>query len=222
MKASEARRVARSWTSDNCEPDNRCVGAFLAGSLAALPDSHSLPVGSDIDLIVVVKDHTLSQYSHPGKIWIGSVPLEVAYCPLSGFTDAEGTLCEPNFACHFAVDTIVWDPTGQLRSTHTYVASRYVGTHYIISRLERLRDRILSDSVGFMCNAAMLSHRLIGHGMTVSGLAQLALVANLKNPTYKHSLIKAQAHLSADLYDSLLGFLGSRDLTLSPLISQTT
>ena len=214
MTAIKARYVAKDWVLRNCASAKGCVGAFLAGSIVGLEDACTVPIGSDIDVIVAVEDAAIGHFCPPSKLWIESVPLEVAYCPASWFTDARSVLREPNFACHFSIDMILWDPTGALRTTYEYVSDRYADEAHVCERLERLHQRIITDNVDFMCKAGALSHRSNGHGMVISGIAQLALIGNLQNPTYKRSVIRAKAFLPTALYNSLLTFMGSQDLSL--------
>ena len=209
---AEAKRIARRWVEENARGLEGYSEAFLVGSVAALDEDRLVPYGSDIDIIIVSQNPHSHGQPGPTKLMYDGILLETATCPKEWFLDKEGLLAEPNFACHFHRNNIIEDPLGILSDVHRFVRRNYTKLKWVEARCCRLQERILTSSVQMMLGSEDLCLRTIGHGMVVSGIAQLPLIANLGNPTYKKCLIRARTLLPKHDYAALLQLLGSENL----------
>lgn len=211
---AEARSIARMWVEENARGFDGYSGAFLVGSIAHLDENSPVPHGSDIDIIIVTQNPDSQDQPGPTKLIYNGLLLERAICPKEWFLDKEGLLAEPNFACHFHRNNIIEDPLGILSDVHQFISRNYTKRKWVEARCLRLQERILTDSggEGMMLGSGDLCLQTIGHGMVVSGIAQLPLIANLENPTYKKCLVRARTLLPKAEYSSLLQLLGSESL----------
>ncbi len=83
----------------------------------------TVPARSDVDVMVVTG--AAAPQAKPGKFLHGGVLLEVTYLPRERIASAEQVLASYHLAGGFRFDTIIADPTGELRSLQAVVSRHF-------------------------------------------------------------------------------------------------
>jgi hypothetical protein len=213
----EARRLVEKWVTAISGEHPGYHGCFLSGSVNSLADNDIIPDNSDIDLTIVIDETVEAIGRVPKREYYHGVLLEPAFCPKSWFDDRDGILREPNFACHLAADCIVDDKDHYLRELHRYIQPRYGLPESAEARCRRLSQRLQESGIALMTDSDSEAMRVIGHTLTVSGLGQIILLANLQIPTYRKCLIRCRDYLKQrgriGLYDRILRLLVGPHIT---------
>ncbi|MFL6072220.1 MAG: hypothetical protein ACJ73S_02240 [Mycobacteriales bacterium] len=213
MRVGEARAAAADWVERHGTALPGFTGAYLSGSTTWLGDGDELPVGSDVDVVVVVEGDTAPP--KPGKFRHRGVLLEVACFPSSRYTSAEAVLADYHLVGGFRVDTILADPTGRLRRLRAEVARGFAGPYWVRRRCASVRDRI-EAALGALDPSRPLPELVLSWLFPTGVTCHLVLVAALRNPTVRLRYLAARRALAehglADRYPELLDQLGCAHL----------
>jgi hypothetical protein len=203
------------------------AGAFLSGSTTWLDDAALLPMGSDVDVMVVVDDRTggtggecaAGNGTVPpklGKFGHGGVVLEVTYQPRSRLSSVEVVLASYHLAGAFRRDHVLADPGGWLRALQREVGRRYADPDWVIARRADARARI-ERGLAAVGTQDSFAERVTGWLFPTGVTTHVLLVAALRNPTIRLRYIAARDVLvefgQSGMHDELLRLLGSADLS---------
>ena len=188
-------------------------GAFFHGSINTLPDDATLPLGSDVDVMLVLTEPPSIKL---GKFLYQGALLEVSHLATEQVQSAEEILGQYHLAGSFRTMSLIADPTGRLGEIYTAVARNFAKRQWVIQRCVQARDKIIRnlrnlDTAPTFCEQAMLW--LFATGLTTHPL----LVAGLRNPTVRKRYVAARDLLAdyhrLDFYEELLALLGCAQLT---------
>ena len=132
ISVKDAKAVARQWVMEEATKIPGFYGACYAGSTNWLPDDTALPIGSDVDIWVVLVD------SNPpdklGKFSYREVMLEVTYLSKAQLQSPELILGDYHLAGSFRRPNIILDPSGQLSQLQAAVAKGYTKRQWVYKR----------------------------------------------------------------------------------------
>lgn len=214
MSVGSAQAAAAEWVLRHASREPWFRGAYFSGSTVGLPDDAELPVGSDVDVMVVRAE--AEPAPKLGKFIYHSALLEVTYLPWPQLASVEEVLSSYHLASGLRVDTIIADPGGELRALQRQVARHFAELAWVRRRCESARA-VIANWIGAIPRAApwhdQVSAWLFGTGVTTHVL----LVAALLNPTVRLRYLRARDVLVdygyPDLYLDLLKLLGCAELT---------
>ncbi len=208
-----AREAAVDWVDRDGSRQAGFRGAYFSGSTVGLAAEAELPTGSDVDVVVVTEG--AGQRPKLGKFLHRGTLLEVTYLPWNRIASAERVLAAYHLSGSFRVDTVIADPTGELRCLHAAVSRRFAEEVWVRRRCEGARRRIEDGLRGLDPSAPwhdQVTAWLFGTGVTTHVL----LVAALRNPTVRLRYLAAREVLveygHRGLYPDLLRLLGCQEL----------
>lgn len=214
MRLANAREAAVEWVGQYASRQAGFRGAYFVGSTVGLADDAELPVGSDLDLIVVTAD--VPPPAGQGKFIYRDILLEITLLPWQQLSSAETVLRSYHLAAGLHCDTIIADPTGELRALQQQVASHFAEEIWVRRRCQNARQRIEGFLDGIDPSAPwheQVTAWLFGTGVTTHVL----LVAALRNPTVRLRYLAVREVLEhygrSAMYSELLRLLGCTDLT---------
>ncbi|WP_283133408.1 hypothetical protein [Rhizohabitans arisaemae] len=214
MKLKIARAAARDWITTAGRLYPGYLGAYLSGSTTALPDDAELPVGSDVDIMLVTRQPVdglkLGKFEHRGVL------LEVTYVAWDRLHPAEVALADYHLAGGLRYDTIIDDPAGALHALQRQVAARFADPAWVQARCRSVRDKIQTALES--PDPALPWHDQVTSWLFPTGVtAHLILVAGLRNPTVRLRYLRAREALTdfglARCYPGLLRLMGADQLT---------
>src|SRR6266516_919298 len=134
MRVGAAREAAVEWVMQHARRQDGFRGAYFSGSTVGLPAEAEVPTGSDIDVVVV----TSKAESPPkvGKFVHRGALLEVTYLPWRQIASVHDVLASYHLAGSFRVDTIIADPTGDLRRLQARVSRLFAERVWVRRRCE--------------------------------------------------------------------------------------
>ena len=214
MTALEARASARDWVTTVGRTYEGYLGAYFSGSTVALSPHSEVPVGTDVDIMLVtrepIKSLKLGKFLHRGVL------LEVTYLDWESITPAERALADYHLAGGLRSDTIIDDPTGKLRTLQRQVAAAFADEGWVWKRCESVRQRI-ENGLRSLDHQAPWHDRVTGWLFPTGVTAHLMLVAATRNPTVRLRYLRAREALAdsglSHRYPALLEQLGSQELT---------
>lgn len=216
MKVIEARRAAAEWVWKHAASEEWFRGAYYSGSTVGMADDAMLPSSSDIDIVVVTAEE--EPPVKPGKLVFQDTLIEVTLLSWNEIASAEKVLASYHLAGSFRRDTIITDPTGQLRKLLADVGPRFNEWSWVRRRCENARDRIINGLGGLDVHAP-LHDRLTGWLFPTGVTTHVLLVAALRNPTIRLRYAAARDVLEEyglhDVYPQLLHLLGCSHLSAS-------
>lgn len=211
MNAGTARDAAADWVTRNASGAADFLGAYLIGSSVAQPDEAEVPLGSDIDVVVVTAASPAPP--KPGKILHAGALLDVTVLPWSLLSSAEEVLASYHLAAGLRIDTILADPTGRLRTLQQHVARHFAEAVWVRRRCQDVRHQI---ERGIDTSAAW-PDQVLSWLFPTGQTAHVVLVAALRNPTVRLRYLAARDVLDqygrSALYPELLRLLGCDDLS---------
>jgi hypothetical protein len=214
MKVGHARVAATEWVQKYASRMTGFQGAYFSGSTIWQADDAEMPSTSDIDVMVIIDE------SEPppklGKFVYRESLIEVSYLSWNQLASADEVLTSYHLANSFRVDTIIADPSGQLRRLQKQVSRQFSEIQWVRRRCENVRQKIENGLQGIDTLAPMhdqVTQWLFSTGVTT----HLLLVAALRNPTVRLRYLAARHLLIEygfdDFYPELLKLLGCADLT---------
>ncbi len=171
-----AREAAVDWVDRDGSRQAGFRGAYFSGSTVGLAAEAELPTGSDVDVVVVTEG--AGQRPKLGKFLHRGTLLEVTYLPWNRIASAERVLAAYHLAGSFRVDTVIADPTGELRCLHAAVSRRFAEEVWVRRRCEGARRRIEDGLRGLDPSAPwhdQVTAWLFGTGVTTHVLLVAAL-----------------------------------------------
>jgi hypothetical protein len=209
MRVAEARAAARDWVAQHAAGQEGFRGAYCSGSTIALPAAAGMPVGSDIDVVVVTADAETPP--KPGKFIYRGVLLEVTYVPWRQLASPDDVLASYHLAGSFRLDTIIADPTGDLRRLQASVSRHFAEDVWVRRRCENARHNA-EQKLRSVNPAAPWPDQVLAWLFGTGVITHILLVAALRNPTVRLRYLAAQEVLEmyghATMYPELLHLLG--------------
>ncbi|NKY28260.1 hypothetical protein HGB38_18815 [Nocardia gamkensis] len=208
MLISEARAAAEDWVSRHAAGTPWFHSAHYAGSTVGVPGDSPLRPGSDIDVVVVTSSP--GHGPKPGKILHRSVLLEVSYRSWERLADPAAVLSSYHLAPAFHVDSVIADPSGELRSLQRTVAESFTDIRWVRARCGgavRHSEQFLARLSPSAPLHDQVTCWLFGTGV----MAHVLLVAALRNPTVRLRYQAVRQMLGdygmPDRYEGLLAHL---------------
>jgi len=214
MLVKDAKAIAREWITQEAAKLPGFYGAYFAGSTNWLPDDAPLPVGSDVDVMVVLDDP--NPPIKIGKFVYRGVLLEVSYLPGDRLQSPEQVLGDYHLAGGLRTPSVVLDPTGRLTELQAAVAKDFAKRQWVVRRCEQARDKVLTNLRRLDGSAAF--HDQVTSWLFPTGVTtHVLLTAGLKNPTVRLRYLAARELLAAydrlEVYPALLALLGCAQMS---------
>ncbi|MCA1223029.1 hypothetical protein [Streptomyces sp. 8L] len=189
MRADEARAAAQDWVRSVGRGHDGYLGAYVAGSTVALRAEEEVPLGSDVD-IMLVTDRPARGFK-PGKIRHLGVLFDVTPVALDTIAPAERALAVYHLAAGLSRDSVLDDPTGGLRALQRAVEAEFAAPERVRQRCGAVRRRI-EEGLRAPDPAAPWPVRVTGWLFPTCVTAHLPLVAGLRNPTVRLRHLRAR------------------------------
>jgi hypothetical protein len=210
MRMRDARTVARRWVEEEASSRPGFLGAYLAGSITALPDDATLPGTSDVDIKVVLDIPDVA--ADPQKHLYRGVVLDVSWEPIEAIRSPEAVLGSYFAAGHFTHPCIIADPTGHLAAIQETVRREHARRTWVRARAEQARQT-LEESLARSNPSAALPDQVLAWLFPIVFTPPMVLVADLRNPTHRRGLATMgqvlARHGHSDLHERVLGIVGS-------------
>jgi len=213
-RVGAAREAAVDWVMRHARRQDGFRGAYFSGSTVGLPADAEAPAGSDVDIVVVT-----SQDEPPpklGKFVHRGVLLEVTSLPWRQLASAHDVLASYHLAGSFRVDTIIADPTGDLRDLQRQVSRLFAERVWVRRRCENARQKA-EQGLRSIDTAAPWPDQVTAWLFSTGVTTHVLLVAALRNPTVRLRYLAARdvlvEYAHASLYQNLLRLLGCAELT---------
>ncbi len=214
MLVKAAKAIAHQWILDEGSKLPGFVGAFYHGSTNWLPTEATLPVTSDLDIMIVFENEVPADKL--GKFRYHGVLLEVSYLPRDQVQSPEQVLGNYHLAGSFRQPGIIADPAGRLTELQAVVAQAYANRRWVEQRCQHARNNVLQNLQSM--NEAQPFHDQVMAWLFAAGVTtHILLVAGLKNPTVRQRYGAARDLLAAyqrlDFYPTLLDLLGCTQMS---------
>jgi hypothetical protein len=213
VTAEHARRVARSWVREEASTSPEYRVAFIAGSVATLPDDAVVPPWSDTDVMVVLDGDAPVK---AGKFLRDGVLLEGTYLPRQSFGDPESILGSYHLAHAVATSQIVDDPNGWLAVVQQATRREFPRRHRVEQRCAVARASV-ENGLRSLTDAGSLAERAQSWVFPTGIMTHMLLAAGLRNPTvrrrYETTRDLLADHDLLSLHERLLDVLGCREMT---------
>jgi len=208
-----ARAAAADWVARHAAGAPGFRGAFLTGSVLELPGDTELPLGSDVDVIVLVDDGEPTPKL--GKLLWRDVLVEVTFLPYAALAAPDAVLTDARLAPSFRACAVLADPTGHLRRLEAHVAPRFAEPRWVRRRCAQTLRRIEAGMRDVPADGPF--HDQVTGWLFPTGVTtHVVLVAALRNPTVRLRYVAARDVLRARgehaLYGELLRLLGCAGL----------
>jgi hypothetical protein len=135
-----ARAAAADWVARHAAGAAGFRGAFLTGSTLELPRDTELPLGSDVDVMVLV-DEGEPPPKLGKRLW-RDVLVEVTFLPSAAVAEPDAVLADARLAPSFRTGAVLADPTGHLRRLEAHVAPRFAEPRWVWRRCAQTLRRI--------------------------------------------------------------------------------
>ena len=209
MKVGAARTAAVDWVERHAAGQSGFVGAYFSGSTVYLPDHAKVPIGSDVDVMVI---NEREEASHRSKFIHRGTLIEASHHPWSLFASLDTI---PS-AHSLRFDSIIADPSGRLAKVQSAVARDYAEPGRV-RRCSQNLWREIRQALHELDSSASWPDQVMGWAFRISWTALLLLVAAVRNPTVRLRYLAARDVLIeyrlSDVYPDLLNLLGCLDLT---------
>jgi hypothetical protein len=209
VKVGAARAAAADWVERHAAREPGFVGAYFSGSTAYLPDHAEVPVGSDVDVMVISERE---ETSHRSKFICRGALIEASHHPWSLFASLDTV---PS-AHSLRLNSIIADPSGRLAEVQPAVARRYAEPDRVRRRCQDLWHGT-GQALRALDRSAAWPDQVMEWAFRTSWTALLLLMAAVRNPTVRLRYVAARDVLTeyqrSDLHPDLLKLLGCQDLT---------
>ncbi|WP_342773036.1 hypothetical protein [Paenibacillus flagellatus] len=190
------------------------MGAYFSGSTVGQPDDATMAAGSDMDVVVVTSEATpplkLGKFIYRGAL------IEITFLSWNQLASAEEVLTSYHLAGSFRADTLLADPTGQLRGVQQKVARHFTEIEWVRRRCENAGQKIEHGLRNIDPTAPW--HNQVMAWLFMTGVtAHVLLVAALRNPTVRLRYLAVNNMLRefgrTGIYSELLWLLGCEHWT---------
>ena len=217
MRVDEAKWIARQWVAKwrttESATDAGFLGAFFHGSVNGWAADALVPVGSDVDVMLVF---ATAPPVKPGKFIYRDLLLEVSTLPWDALGSPEHLLGRYNLAGSFSVPSIIADPTGELTRLNRVVIEQFAQRRWVVRRLADAQANVLRH-LQRLDTCAPLHDQVTSWLFGTGVMTHVLLVAGLRNPTVRTRYRAVKDLLDTygmpALYATLLEFVGCRQLS---------
>lgn len=215
MNAGEARSIAERWVAGEvARSAGEVLCVFTHGSINWMADEDPFPPSSDLDLVVVVPKVDPVRHRVCKRPY-GGIAIEAFYVPRERLLSAEALLADFGLAPNVVNGKVLFDPNRIMEGLRAAMAPEFARRHWVRLRCRALRDHALSLIAAFEWSDRLFHVNGVAcHA--VGSMAQMALIADLRNPTVKKALVKARDVLAAygldEEHRELLRLLGVAEL----------
>ena len=210
----QAKDIALAWIQANGPSFAGFEGAFFHGSINCLNDDDSLPPSSDVDIYLVSSADPLPR--PPRKLMYQGVVLEISTRSINALSDPQEILRDHKLAGTFSRDSVAVDITGQLRRLNREVAQEYHKRRWVQERCEKSLS-VVHEYLNALQRDMAFYEQVTVLAFGTGNLADLSIVAGLKNPTVRKKYAVAREVLTelqrTELYETLLRLFGCADFT---------
>jgi hypothetical protein len=225
MDAGEARKLAESWVAEEvARAPGETLGVFTHGSVNWMADSDTFPVSSDLDLAVVVAEIDPARH-HPSKRSYGDIVIEAFYLPLARLSSGEAVLADWVLGPNLAAGRVLFDREDRLAKLQRMVRPELARRKWVRQRCRSLRELALSIVTMFEASDSLVYLNAVAN-LALRSMAQMVLLAVLRNPTVKKALVKARdvltAYHIAGEHQELLRLLRFTDLNDETILRVTS
>jgi hypothetical protein len=214
MRMREARAVARQWVEEEVSSLPGFLGAYLSGSMTALPDDAALPAASDVDIKVVLDGTDVP--GNPQKYCFRNAVLDVSWESSDEVRSPEAVLGTYYTAGHFTHPCIISDPSGHLAEIQAVVAREFARREWVRKRCEHAREQ-LRESLTWLNPSGPSHDQALAWLFPIVFTPPMVLVADLRNPTHRRGLAILGQVLArygcAALHERVLGIVGSEAMS---------
>jgi len=215
LNAAEARSIAERWVAEEVARfPGEVLCVFTHGSINWMADDDPFPPSSDLDLVVVVPAVDPARH-HPCKRPYGGIAVEVFYAPQAWFLSADTILADFRLAPNLVSGKVLFDPQRSMEELRRVVAPEFARRHWLRLRCRSVRDQALPVIAAFE-RSDNLPYLNAVTCLAVRAMAQMVLLADLRNPTVKKAPIKSRdilvAYDMADEHRRLLDLFGAAEL----------
>jgi hypothetical protein len=215
MNVGEARSIAERWVAEEvARSPGEVLCAFTWGSINWMAGEDPFPPSSDVDLLVVVPK--VDRVRHwVSKRPYGGIAIEPFYLPRTRFLSAETLLADFALAPNVVDAKVLFDPDRIVEGLRAAMAPEFARRHWVRLRCQARRDEALSLIAAFEASNSLFHVNAVAFHAVIA-MAQMALIADLQNPTVKKALVKARDVLTtyglAEEHRELLRLLGAAEL----------
>lgn len=215
MDAGEVRRIAEKWVVDEiARAPGETLGVFTHGSVNWMADGDAFPASSDLDLAVVVAETDPVRH-HPYKQSYGGIVIEAFYLPATRLSPVEAILADWVLGPNLAAGRVLFDREDRLTGLQQKIRREFPRRHWVRQRCRSLYEHALAIVTRFEQSDSLVYLNAVAN-LALRSMAQMALLAALRNPTVKKALLKAHEILTtyhvAGEYQELLRLLRFTDL----------
>jgi hypothetical protein len=209
VRVAAARAAAVDWVERHAAREPGFVGAYFSGSTVHLQDHDEVPVGSDVDVMVI-----LAREEPPNRtkfIYDGAL-IEATRLPWSLFASLDSV---PS-AHSLRLNSIIADPGGRLARVQAEVVRHFAEPDRVRQRSRTLWNETV-QALGELDPSAPWPDQVMTWVWMTSRSALVLLVAALRNPTVRLRYVAARELLAerglSEFFPEFLGLLGCLDLT---------
>jgi hypothetical protein len=225
MTAGDARVIAARWVSEQLARtpgETRCV--FTHGSINWMADDEPFPPSSDVDIAFVVPEVAPGRH-RVFKRTCDGIAIEAFYLPIDRLTSADSLLTDFALAPNLVSTTALFDPNHLVEELKRSMQREFPRRYWMRLRCRALRQHALSIIAAFAESDSLVYLNAVAC-LAVRAMAQMALLADLRNPTVKKALVKARDVLSAygvaDEQQELLRVARYTDLDAGAILGVTS
>jgi hypothetical protein len=213
VTAETAREAVAAWVARQANADPAFRGAFLTGSLTALPADAPLPRTSDVDVTVVIAEQPAGppRERRKGKRLVDGLLLDVSYLDEGALADPTRVAASFVYAPSFRGGQVLADPTAQLARLEAAIAPGFATPAAVRARTADVHRRIRARLSALNPRAAW-ADLVLTWLFPTSLPAVAALVAALRTPTVRLRYLRAREVVAPAEYERLLALLGCADV----------
>jgi hypothetical protein len=196
MNAGQARSIAEQWvTEELARFPGEVLCVFTHGSINWLADEDPFSPSSDLDLVVVVPKVDPARH-RPCKRPYGGIAVEAFYVPHEWLLSTDALLADFRLAPNVVHGKVLFDPDRIMDGLRAVMAPELARRHWVRLRCRSVRDHALPVISAFERSDSLIYLNAVTC-LAVRAMAQMVLLADLKNPTVKKALVKARDVFSA-------------------------
>ncbi len=207
--------LAREWVSTQTEQLPELLAAHLMGGITSMTADEAFATYRDVDLHLILQDDVDVPEENVEVLYKGLM-IEVGFRQQKDYCTPEVILADPIIACHMAVPSILYDPTGFLTQLHETVTQEYARRKWVHARCEAEKREGFGmlEAAAHVPDLVTALNLLAYAGTYVSGVLALA---SLKPITGRRSYPQMRRILEAwgrtDLQERLLEVVGHAHLS---------